>query len=126
MLATSRIRTTGAPSEESLWHAPQSLVYHNNPACRTGNTMKSENVRQGTGGKWLCRECERLNERTDLAREALELRKRTVLAYERELRSALASGEEYLVRRWSRSLREAEERLAWAEADLAACAEKRA
>ena len=48
------------------------------------------------------------------AYEVLERRRRSV----RELRSALASGDERLVRKWSRSLREAEARLAWAEADL--------
>ena len=53
------------------------------------------------------------------AREVWERRKRSVLTCERGLRSALASGDERLVRRWSRSLREAEERLVWAEADLA-------
>ena len=57
--------------------------------------------------------------------EVLERRRRSVLTCERGLRSAVASGDELLVRRWSRSLREAEARLAWAEADLA-CAEKRA
>ena len=55
----------------------------------------------------------------DGAREARERRRRSVLTCERGLHSALASGDERLVRRWSRSLREAEERLAWAEADLA-------
>ncbi len=58
------------------------------------------------------------------AHEVLERRRRSVLTCGRGLRSALASGDERLVRRWSRSLREAEERLAWAEADLAR-AEKR-
>ncbi len=58
------------------------------------------------------------------ARELWERRRRSVLTCERGLRSALASGDERLVRRWSRSLREAEVRLAWAEADLAR-AEKR-
>ncbi len=58
------------------------------------------------------------------AREVRERRKRSVLTCERGLRSALASGDERLVRRWSRSLREAEVRLAWSEADLAR-AEKR-
>jgi hypothetical protein len=48
----------------------------------------------------------------------LERRRRSVLTCERELRSALTSGDERLVRRWSRSLREAEKRLAWAEEDL--------
>ena len=54
----------------------------------------------------------------DRVREVRELRRRSVLTCERGLRSALASGDERLVRRWSRSLREAEDRLAWAEADL--------
>ncbi len=53
------------------------------------------------------------------AREVLERRRRSVLTCERGLRYALASGDERLVRRWSRSLREAEDRLAWAEEDLA-------
>jgi hypothetical protein len=56
--------------------------------------------------------------------EVLERRRSSILTCERGLRSALASGDERLVRRWSRSLREAEVRLAWAEADLAR-AEKR-
>jgi hypothetical protein len=51
--------------------------------------------------------------------EVLELRRRSVLTCESALRSALASGDERLVLRWSRSLREAQARLAWAEADLA-------
>ncbi len=55
----------------------------------------------------------------ELAREVKERRRRSVLTCERGLRSALASGDERLVRRWSRSLREAELRLAWSEADLA-------
>jgi hypothetical protein len=53
------------------------------------------------------------------AREVLERRRRSVLTCERGLRSALASGDERLVRRWSRSLREAQERVVWAEADVA-------
>jgi hypothetical protein len=60
----------------------------------------------------------------DGAREVWERRRRSVLTCQRRLRSALASGDERLARRWSRSLREAEDRLAWAEADLAR-AEKR-
>ena len=52
------------------------------------------------------------------AYEVLERRRRSVLACERGLRSALASADERLVRKWSRSLREVEARLAWAEADL--------
>ena len=57
--------------------------------------------------------------RSERAREVWERRRRSVLTCERALRSALASGDERLVRRWSRSLREAKDRLAWAEADLA-------
>jgi len=53
------------------------------------------------------------------AREAWERRRNSVLTCERGLRSALASGDERLVRRWSKSLRESKARLAWAEADLA-------
>ncbi len=62
-----------------------------------------------------------LKEQTEVgrAREVLERRRRSVLTCERGLRSALASGDERLVRRWSRSLREAQARLGWAEADLA-------
>jgi len=48
----------------------------------------------------------------------LERRRKSVLTCERGLHSALASGDERLVRRWSRALRDAEERLAWAEADF--------
>ena len=58
------------------------------------------------------------------AREVLERRRMSVLTCERGLRSALASGDERLVHKWSRSLREAEDRVAWAEADVAH-AEKR-
>ena len=54
----------------------------------------------------------------DSALEVWERRRRSVLTCERGLRSAQASGDERLVRRWSRSLREAMDRLAWAEADL--------
>jgi hypothetical protein len=54
----------------------------------------------------------------DSAREVLERRRRSVLTCERGLHSALASGDERLMRRWSKSLRDAEDRLAWAEDDL--------
>ena len=53
--------TTGALKGEGLWHSVNSEVYHNNPNCQTGNSMDPENVQQGTGGKPLCEECERLN-----------------------------------------------------------------
>jgi hypothetical protein len=57
--------------------------------------------------------------------EVLELRRRSVLTCERGLRSALASCDDRLVRRWARSLRDAEMRLVRAESDLRA-AETRA
>jgi hypothetical protein len=53
--------TTGALRGEGPWHSVNSEVYHNNPNCQTGNRIKPENIRQGTGGKPLCEECERLN-----------------------------------------------------------------
>jgi hypothetical protein len=54
------------------------------------------------------------------AHEVLERRRRSVLTCERGLRKALASGDELLAQKWARSLRDAEERLVWAEADLQA------
>jgi hypothetical protein len=60
--ATDRLReTTGALRGKGPWHSVNSEVYHNNPNCHTGNSIEPENVRQGTGGKPLCEECERLN-----------------------------------------------------------------
>lgn len=53
--------TTGTVKGEGPWHSANSDVYHNNPNCQTGNNIAAENVRQGTGGKPLCEECERLN-----------------------------------------------------------------
>src|SRR5918997_934506 len=49
-LDMTRTKLTGALREEGPWHASGSDVYHNNPNCRSGNTMKSENARRGTGG----------------------------------------------------------------------------
>ena len=105
-------KLTEAPREEGSWHSPWSVVYHNNLNCRFSNTMKFENARRGADGKWLCRECERLNKRTKLVQEDLERRKRAIRTCERELRRALASGDERQVRRWSRLLEEAIDRLA--------------
>ena len=53
--------TTGALKGEGPWHSANSDVYHNNRACQTGNSIAPENIQQGTGGKPLCGECERLN-----------------------------------------------------------------
>jgi hypothetical protein len=57
--------------------------------------------------------------RTARPREVLERRRRSVLTCEQGLRTAFACGDERLTRRWSRSLRDAQLRLAWAEEDLA-------
>jgi hypothetical protein len=54
-----------------------------------------------------------------------ERRRASVLTCERALQSAIVSGDARLTRRWSRSLRDAEARLLWAEADLEA-SQKRA
>ncbi len=54
-------QTTGTLTGEGPWHSVNSKVYHNNPNCQTGNSMDPENIRQGTAGKPLCEECERLN-----------------------------------------------------------------
>jgi hypothetical protein len=53
--------TTGLLSGKGPWHSVNSQVYHNNPNCQTGNSIEPENLREGTGDKPLCGECERLN-----------------------------------------------------------------
>jgi hypothetical protein len=44
------------------WHSIHSGVYHNNTGCNTGNNIDSNDLRQGTGGKPLCQECNGLNQ----------------------------------------------------------------
>ena len=53
--------TTGILGGKGPWHSVNSKVYHNNPNCQTGNSIEPENLRQGTGDKPLCEECQRLN-----------------------------------------------------------------
>jgi hypothetical protein len=43
------------------WHSIHSSVYHNNTGCNTGNNIDLNDLRQGTGGKPLCQECNSLN-----------------------------------------------------------------
>ena len=43
------------------WHSVNSDIYHDNPHCQTGGMIDPENIRQGTGGRRLCEECERLD-----------------------------------------------------------------
>ena len=36
-------------------------VYHNNNECTLGNNIEHKNIKQGTGGKRLCKQCKKLN-----------------------------------------------------------------
>jgi len=59
---SDRLReATGVLKGAGPWYSVSSDVYHNNPNCQTGNSIKAENVLKGTGGKPLCGECEKLN-----------------------------------------------------------------
>jgi hypothetical protein len=49
---------------KSPWYSAKETdrqVHHNNTDCNTGNNIERENIRQGTGGRPLCKECERLS-----------------------------------------------------------------
>ena len=94
------------------------------PAAAEKEAVRRRKDRDPRGGEGLEEQAGREHTEAERAREVRERRERSVRTCERGLRSALASGDERLVRRWSRSLREAEIRLAWAEADLVR-AEKR-
>lgn len=48
--------------KKSPWHSIKQPVHHNNTNCNTGNNIEKENLREGTGGKPLCKECENLNQ----------------------------------------------------------------
>ncbi len=93
--------------------------------CREGGSRRgtAKHPRQGKSNG-VGERAGREHTEAERAREAWERRRRSVLTCERGLRSALASGDERLVRRWSRSLREAEVRLAWSESDLARAEER--
>jgi hypothetical protein len=47
-------------AKRSPWHSTLSFVHHNNTECNTGNNIERENLRPGTGGKPLCKECAHL------------------------------------------------------------------
>jgi hypothetical protein len=49
--------------QKAPWHSILQPVHHNNTKCTTGNNIERENLRQGTGGKPLCQECTRCNQR---------------------------------------------------------------
>ena len=48
-------------SRKSPWHSIKQPVYHDNTNCNTGNNIEKENLRQGTGGHPLCKECAALD-----------------------------------------------------------------
>nr|WP_306267660.1 hypothetical protein [Pararhizobium sp. IMCC3301] len=48
-------------AKKSPWHSTKQQVHHNNTECNTGNNIEKENLRQGAGGKPLCKECARLS-----------------------------------------------------------------
>ena len=51
-------------SYKSPWHSKKPNtpnVYHNNDKCTEGNNIESYYLVQGTGGRPLCKHCERLN-----------------------------------------------------------------
>jgi hypothetical protein len=43
------------------FHSIKQSVHHNNTSCTEGNNIERENLRQGTGGKPLCKHCASLN-----------------------------------------------------------------
>jgi len=47
------------------WHSKldRTEVYHNNRKCTTGNNIERYNIQSGRGGKRLCAECKRLNQK---------------------------------------------------------------
>jgi len=51
------------PRTKRAWRSTRRPVYHNNTGCTTGNNIERKYLRRGTGGKRLCKECNRLNRR---------------------------------------------------------------
>jgi len=58
---TVRETTSAGLGGGGPWHSANSEVYHDNPSFQIGNSTAPENVQRGTGGKPLCKECERLD-----------------------------------------------------------------
>jgi len=48
-------------SKKAPWHSVKQNIHHDNSECNTGNNIERENLRSGTGGKPLCKECAGLN-----------------------------------------------------------------
>lgn len=47
--------------KKSPWYSIKRSIHHNNTKCDTGNNIEAENLRQGTGGNPLCKDCAELN-----------------------------------------------------------------
>ena len=47
-------------ARKSAWHSVKQAVHHVCTNCNTGNNIEKENLRQGTGNKPRCRECQDL------------------------------------------------------------------
>jgi hypothetical protein len=43
------------------FHSIKEAHYHNNWLCHAGSDVRALHIRQGTGGKALCENCDRLN-----------------------------------------------------------------
>jgi hypothetical protein len=60
------LRGAPAPHKQSAkkaaWHSVNHSTYHNNFRCSTGHNIDPKHLRQGTGGKPLCNECNALNQ----------------------------------------------------------------
>jgi Protein of unknown function (DUF2442) len=60
------LRGAPAPRKQSAkkspWYSIKQSVYHDNSRCNTGNNIDPECLRQGTGGKPLCQECNHLDQ----------------------------------------------------------------
>jgi hypothetical protein len=103
-----------APTEDPTTSAPATAARCAKGSCRRLAT-------EWDGEAYVCGE----HAKVGRARTVVERRRRTVRTCEEGLRSALASEDERLWRKWARLLREAQGRLADAEEDLEA-AESRA
>jgi len=47
----------GLPMRKNPWHSVKQSIHHVCSNCNTGNNIERENLREGTGGKPLCKEC---------------------------------------------------------------------
>ncbi|HVF57226.1 MAG TPA: DUF2442 domain-containing protein [Pyrinomonadaceae bacterium] len=60
------LRGAPAPRKQTVkkiaWYSVKQSVHHSNSRCNTGNNISPEYLRQGTGGKPLCQECNSLNQ----------------------------------------------------------------